>query len=49
MSLALMVMNWMSFSFLEEFNQRDLEWLVIGAALTVAIMWVISRRKRRWL
>ena len=35
--------------FLQDFSGRDLAWLLIGAMLAVAVMWVISRRRRRWL
>lgn len=34
---------------LQEFNGRDLAWLLIGAALALVAFWAISRRRRRWL
>jgi hypothetical protein len=32
----------------QDFSTRDFEWLVIGALLAMAVMWAISRRRRRW-
>jgi len=34
--------------FLQDFSTRDFEWLLIGAALAMVIMWGISRQRRRW-
>lgn len=47
-SNALALMCWLDFRFLRDFSNRDLEWLLIGALLAVAVMWIISRRRRRW-
>jgi uncharacterized membrane-anchored protein len=49
MSNALVLMRSHYFRFLEDFSSRDFTWLLIGAALAVVVMWMISRRKRRWI
>jgi hypothetical protein len=48
MSFALMLMRIEGMRFLQDFSQRDLEWLVIGAVLGMLVMWLIRRQKRRW-
>jgi hypothetical protein len=48
MSNGLALMRWHDFRFLQDFSNRDFAWLLIGALLAVAAVWVISRRKRRW-
>jgi hypothetical protein len=48
MSNALALMRWHDSRFLQDFSGHDFAWLLIGAMLAVAAMWVISRRKRRW-
>jgi hypothetical protein len=47
MSNVLALMRWHNFRFLQNFSNRDFAWLLIGAALAVAVMWIISRRRRR--
>jgi hypothetical protein len=49
MSNALALMCWHTFRFLQDFSSRDLTWLLIGAVLAVVVMWMISRRRRRWI
>jgi hypothetical protein len=49
MSNALALMRWQNFRFLQDFSSRDFVWLLIGAFLAVIVMWVFSRRKRRWI
>jgi type IV secretory pathway component VirB8 len=49
MSNVMALMRWHNFRFLQNFSNRDFAWLLIGAFLAVAVMWIISRRKRRWL
>ena len=48
MNLALMLVRIDGVRFLQDFSQRDLEWLVIGAVLGVLVMWLIGRQRRRW-
>jgi hypothetical protein len=48
MSYALALMCWQGFRYLQDFNSRDLFWLLIGVLLAVVTMVVISRRRRRW-
>jgi hypothetical protein len=48
MCSALALMRWHNVRFLQDFSNRDLAWLLIGALLAVAAMWVISQRRRRW-
>jgi hypothetical protein len=48
MSNTLALMYWRDFRFLQDFNSRDFAWLLIGVLLAVVVMWVISRRRRRW-
>jgi hypothetical protein len=48
MSFALILINWQQFRFLQDFSQRDLEWLVIGAVLALLVTWLIRRQRRRW-
>lgn len=45
---ALALMCWQSFRFLQDFSSRDFTWLFIGVLLTVVVMWVVARRRRRW-
>lgn len=47
-SNALALMHWHYFPLLQNFSSRDFTWLLIGALLALAAMWVISRRRRRW-
>lgn len=48
MSYALELMWWEGFRYLQNFNSRDLFWLLVGVLLAVITMVVISRRRRRW-
>jgi hypothetical protein len=48
MSNALAMMRWHEVRFLQDFSNRDFAWLLIGALLAVAVMWIISQRRRRW-
>lgn len=48
MSNALALVRLHDVQFLQDFSGHDFAWLLIGAMLAVAAMWVISRRKRRW-
>jgi hypothetical protein len=48
MSNALALMRWQNFRFLQDFSSSDFIWLLIGAFLAVVMMWMISRRRRRW-
>jgi len=48
MSNALALMRWHDFRFLQDFSNRDLAWLLIGALLAVIAIWVFSHRRRRW-
>lgn len=45
---VLTLMYWRAFRFYDDLGSRDFTWLLIGAALAVLVMWVISRRRRRW-
>ena len=47
MSYALELMWWEGFRYLQNFNSRDLFWLLVGVLLAVITMVVISRRRRR--
>jgi hypothetical protein len=50
MSNALALVRWHGFRSLEEGDTQDkIVWLVIGVAVGVLVMWVIARRRRRWL
>ena len=49
MSNALAMIRWHEVRFLQDFSNRDFAWLLIGVLLAVAVMWVISRRRRLWL
>jgi hypothetical protein len=42
------MMRWHDSRFLQDFSSRDFEWLVIGALLAMAVMWIVSRQRRRW-
>jgi LPXTG-motif cell wall-anchored protein len=48
MSNLLALMCWNDIRLFDNFSNRDFAWLLIGAALAVLVMWVISRRRRRW-
>ncbi|HEY1209211.1 MAG TPA: hypothetical protein VGE85_07570 [Terracidiphilus sp.] len=48
MSNALAMVRYHDSRFLQDFSGRDLFWLLIGVMLGIVIMWVISRRGRRW-
>jgi len=48
MSNALALVRLHDVRFLQNFSGRDLAWLLIGVMLAVVVMWVISRRGRRW-
>jgi len=48
MSYALALMCWEGFRYLQNFNSRDLFWLLIGVLLAVVTMVIILRRRRRW-
>jgi hypothetical protein len=48
MSNALALVRWHDSRFLQDFSGRDFAWLLIGVLLAVVVMWVISRRGRRW-
>ena len=45
---VLALMYWQSVRLLQDFSSRDFTWLCIGVFLTVAVMWVVARRRRRW-
>jgi hypothetical protein len=45
---ALVMVRWQGFRTLQDFNGRDFVWLLVGALLTVVVMWALSRRRRRW-
>jgi LPXTG-motif cell wall-anchored protein len=47
MSNALALMRWHDFRFLQNFSNRDLAWLLIGALLGGLAIWAFSRRRRR--
>jgi hypothetical protein len=49
MSNALALMRWHDSRFLQDFSSHDFAWLLIGVMLAVVVMWVISRRRRRWI
>ena len=49
MSNALALVRVHDVRFLQDFSNRDFAWLLIGVMLAVVVMWVISRRGRRWL
>jgi LPXTG-motif cell wall-anchored protein len=46
-SNALALMRWHGVRFLQDFSSRDFAWLLIGALLAVAVIWLFSRRRRR--
>ena len=48
MSNALAMVRYHDSRFLQDFSGRDLFWLLIGVMLGIVVMWVISRRGRRW-
>jgi LPXTG-motif cell wall-anchored protein len=48
-SNGLAMISWRELRFLQDFSTRDFTWLLIGALLAGVAMWVISRRRRRWL
>jgi len=48
MSNALALMRWHDFRFLQDFSNRDLAWLLIGALLAGLAIWAFSHRRRRW-
>jgi LPXTG-motif cell wall-anchored protein len=48
MSNALALMRWHDFRFLQDFSNRDLAWLLIGALLAGLAIWAFSRRRHRW-
>jgi LPXTG-motif cell wall-anchored protein len=48
MSYALGLVCWREPRFIQNFSSRDFTWLLIGALLAVAGMWIVSRRRRRW-
>jgi len=50
MSNALAVVRWHGFKSLQDSEtQEKIVWLGVGLALGVVVMWVIARRRRRWL
>jgi type IV secretory pathway component VirB8 len=48
MSSGLTLIRWQNFRFLQNFSGRDFAWLLIGVLLAVAVIWALSRRRRRW-
>jgi hypothetical protein len=46
---ALALVRWHDSRFVQGFSGHDLAWLLIGVMLAVVVMWVISRRRRRWI
>lgn len=48
MSNALALVRYHESRFLQDFSGRDFAWLLIGVMLAVVVMWIISRRGRRW-
>jgi LPXTG-motif cell wall-anchored protein len=49
MSNALALLRWHGFQSLNSGDTQDhIVWMLIGAAIAVVLMWVISRRRRRW-
>lgn len=47
MSNALALVRWHDFRFLQDFSNRDLAWLLIGALLAGLAIWAFSHRRRR--
>jgi len=47
-SNGLALMRWNDFRFFNDFSSRDFFWLLIGALLAAAAIWIYSRRRRRW-
>jgi hypothetical protein len=48
MSNALALVRWHGFRLLEDSDtQEKIVWLVIGLAVGMLVMWLISRRRRR--
>lgn len=47
MSDVLALMRWQELRFLQDFSNRDLAWLLIGALLAGLAIWAYSRRRRR--
>jgi len=43
------LMRWDDLRFLHHFHSRDLAWLLIGVLLAGVAIWLLSRRRRRWL
>lgn len=48
MSNSLALMRWHDFRFLQDFSNRDLAWLLIGALLAGLAIWAFSHRRRRF-
>ena len=49
MSNALALANWQGLRFLHEGTTLgNLEWMILGAAIALGIIWVLKRRRRRW-
>lgn len=49
MSNALALANWQGLQFLHEGSTLgNLEWMILGAAIALGIMWVLKQRRRRW-
>jgi LPXTG-motif cell wall-anchored protein len=46
---ALALAFWRGFeSFNSSLTTNNILWMLIGAVIAVLVMWVISRRRRRW-
>jgi LPXTG-motif cell wall-anchored protein len=49
MSNAPALVNWQALRFLHEGNTLgNIEWMILGAAIALGILWVLRRRRRRW-
>lgn len=48
MSNALALVRYHDSRFLQDFSGHDLFWLLMGVMLAIVVMWIISRRGRRW-
>jgi hypothetical protein len=42
------LMRWRDSGFLQDFSDRDLAWLLIGALLALVAIWAVAHQRRRW-
>jgi LPXTG-motif cell wall-anchored protein len=48
-ALALALANWQALRFLHEGTTLgNVEWMILGAAIALGILWVLRQRRRRW-